>query len=411
MPIIICEPFALNFNYHCKINLNVPASIVQKLRMFDSDSNDGTSSLTFSSLLNKSKDVAMVDAVVKEVKELESQVTELDDLLKALKAESEEKRRRYANEIKDLRKRLDLMKARGESEMRTLKEAQETEYQNFIAEQEEQVAELVHGGSRVDTAAKQWQNMAKGINKLEADSEINKIEEKFNHLESELHNSQILRRSQAIERERERQDKRSDQEYLLRSLHETLLKLAANGRQRVQEYDILIQGAVETQEELMRAHELCMNNMKKEGQKREEIFQKHLAFVKKALDAEKERCEDDRTVAKETLDNLYAVRRETQRRCSQQLQTAQRDIERINKLLEAPDTANDTCRSTMLKSESLQRTNFALSCELKQMENELERIHGKVLTASGELRRAESARTPGKSKTSFSSSLQSSLRY
>lgn len=358
--------------------------------MSDSDSPQGGSELSFSSLFSRTKEAAGVDLVIREVNELENQVSDLTDLLRSLTLQAEDRRARYSSDLADLNKQISQLKQKADADLRALAEEQEREYQAVVTRHEENMHGIIRGTQRVDATARGWERTAKGINKLQEDYEMSRVQERVDSLESEMRDEEILRRSRAAERQSEREARRMTQEALFATLHEDMMRIAANGRQQAQQYDILISECLQVQDDMIRAHDACIAAMQKEAEKRQELFEKHLSFVRSVLEKEHERCENDRRNAKEAIEHISALRRDTSRRCSVQIQSAQKDIERINALLKNPVDEN-RFSSSMMKSESLQRENVALSQELQQLEEELERVKGTVLTASTELKRSARA--------------------
>ena len=365
--------------------------------MSDSDSPRDTSDLSFSSIFSRTKEAAGVDAVLKEVNELETQVSDLNDLLRSLKLQAEDRRARYSSDLSDLNKQISTLKQKADADLRALAEAQEREYQDVVTRHEDNLHGIMRGTKGVDSTARGWGKTAKGINDLQEDYEMSRVQERFYSLENEVNEEEILRRSRAAERQSAREARRANQEAMFEMLHEDMMRIAANGRQQAQQYEILIGECLQVREDMVRAHDACIAAMRTEAEKRQELFERHLSFVKQVLEKEHERCENDRKNAKDSIEHISAMRRDTSRRCSVQLQSAQKDIERINALLKNP-VDESRFNSSMMKSEMLQRENVALSQELQQLEEELERVNGTVLAASSELKRSAkasgSARSP-----------------
>lgn len=364
-----------------------------------SGSFSGAGSLTFSSLLNKSKDSSPTDAIVREISELEEQIADVTDLVETLTLQAQDRQNRYNSEISELNAKIEKFKAESEREYKLLVESQDAEYDQAAMFGGSEVDKFVCATNAIDRTCSEWNNLSAHINQLQADIELGAVRRKFDRLQNETINAQILKKSRVVELSIEKEMRRQQQEVDATALHEEILRIGASARQQNKQYDILISECEQVQDSLVRYHKGCLNSLSNEAKKREELFERHLEVLKNRLKAEQEKCENELRRGRDLINNLNTIKRDASRRFEQQLHTTTRDIERINDLLSRQEQTTSDDREMMSKSETLQRTNAALTRQLHKLEEELERVNTGLESASGEL--SKSTNTPKKSPKKF----------
>jgi hypothetical protein len=130
--------------------------------------------------------------------------------------------------------------------------------------------------------------------------------------------------------------------------------------------------------------------------------------MQQPLSAERQKYESEARMSRVTIENMRALKAATSRTCVKQIEVAHRDIEEFGDSRKAHDEKNsstqDSFRSSIIKSDSLERENARLRGPVQELESDLQAFRNRAAIALRAIRGTEPPKRATKTTGGFLSS-------
>jgi predicted DNA-binding protein len=149
----------------------------------------------------------------------------------------------------------------------------------------------------------------------------------------------------------------------------------------------LITELLQTREFLAQNHEKTLETLQNESQKRLDLLHSQLGETKNQLKENIDKLREEKDDWEVVSSDLAKLKKTTESRCANQLQSMMKEAEELGRLLGAAREEIDS-RESMIKCETLKRENWVLKGKVEEMEKEVRKLEELTSLGRRELKRS-----------------------
>lgn len=365
---------------------------------FAEDAKDHDAPLTMSYLSNSGIDCAIED---NEIESLQTQISEYTTLLATLRGQLSDRRIRFQHELEELQKSIDETKINYDVALQQQIDEQSASLESLKNSIQDQIYKLANNTDHVSNQLDSWVDVSNNLAELRQEYNIQDLQAKIHQTEADGVEAQMTRQIKFEEIKQQRNALLIAKKSQLKALEEAVSNYSTIRREQQLHFDTLTQECMQNQTTRENGHKLIVQKLNYEDEQRNSMFESHISTLKEQIERERRRVQVEQSLLKQTEDNLQLMKKELTRKCAAQIDSASKDIEKIEKVLEQQNASGEREKTQTLSSiskfNSLQRQNVLLEQQAQQYEMEISQIQGQILSASSELKKAT---TPKKSSIS-----------
>lgn len=324
-----------------------------------------------------------------EIVNIQNQVDSLRTFLESVQYHSDNRKQLYANEISKLQMNINEENRKVRNDLIRQQETQEAEINRILADQENEINEILFGTQAFEYDAMKWNDVSAELTRLCSSIEHTEMQKLINQAQGQSDEIEFSRSVQ-YEEQRTRNVRSLDiQRCRMQSLQNEIDHYKILIREENKHFSAFLRDFELSQSNGISQQRVLTDKLKLEIQEREKIFNFHLNLIQKQIKEEKESADHDILSLKDTEESLIQLQQRTSQKCVQQLSETTNEINTIQQtlhMLNPSDEANkDSPSGSFPKIQNLKKENLHLSMSLDKVVAEIEKVKKNIQIGKSEL--------------------------
>ena len=328
----------------------------------------------------------------REIENLQKQIDDMNKYLLTVQLHAEDRQQGYLNKIQKLQQAIADEQEKASQNLERQISEQNAELKALYDKQAEELDEIKSGVRRMTKDTENWNVLSSNLNDLGEQIEEIDLHKRINQVQGEREELQIIRKNKYDDARMKMQMILKTQENQIKQIQDEIERYRTALRQDLQHFELMSRECTQAQEKREKTHNIVLDKINYEAKQREDIFESRLISLQRQIEKEKQKTDTDLKSLRDTEDSLLQMKRKTSQSCMQQFSEATRDIQRIQRLLEKSNEAEESNQlktlSARTKTQGLQKQNVILKQQVDQMQTQIDNMEVSIQKGSAELKRA-----------------------
>ena len=328
----------------------------------------------------------------REIENLQKQIDDMNKYLLTVQLHAEDRQQGYLNKIQKLQQAIADEQEKASQNLERQISEQNAELKALYDKQAEELDEIKSGVRRMTIDTENWNVLSSNLNDLGEQIEEIDLHKRINQVQGEREELQIIRKNKYDDARMKMQMILKTQENQIKQIQDEIERYRTALRQDLQHFELMSRECTQAQEKREKTHNIVLDKINYEAKQREDIFESRLISLQRQIEKEKQKTDTDLKSLRDTEDSLLQMKRKTSQSCMQQFSEATRDIQRIQRLLEKSNEAEESNQlktlSARTKTQGLQKQNVILKQQVDQMQTQIDNMEVSIQKGSAELKRA-----------------------
>ena len=343
-------------------------------------SNSSLHSFSFS-FSGEPANVQLIDT--QDLEKLRQQVHDYEELVQVLQMQIEERRGRYKESLDKLRKSRETDAEKYEKDLEQQEIEQKLEYNEKERKLNAQYDALHRTALNAQTDIELWKQTHDTIKEVKAEMRNTTNQQKALDNENTVILAAITDAAQAETLTQTKKEKSKSLQEVAKELENDVTNYRQNISFQNEKYRTILNEIGNTIQSQQTYFDLTKQKIIREMQKRDKFFGKHIQIVEQTIQQEVRQTEYDLQYVESQVKTMYAIKKETSKRCNTLMSRFTKDIQKMKLALdEAGDPASNEdslslsqsrSDSMMRQRDSLKQQEMTLYAELQKVSNDISR--------------------------------------